>query len=440
MNLTKLKTYDEVREFLFGLRNTGMKYGIERMERLARALGHPERNYPIIHIAGTNGKGSTCASIEAIYREAGFRTGLYTSPHLIRLNERVQVGRVPIEDAKVVNLTRELIEVGNALEAEEPGLFPSFFEFMTAMAFIHFRDMQVDVAIIEVGLGGRLDATNVVNPDVTAITSIALDHTQILGETLEEIAREKAGILKKNIPVVLGRIEPGPQGVIKEIATERNCSIYQAGEVEDSELPESSLSGRYQRINAAIAAKCVQLLKGSLPVSQERLTAGLKKISWAGRWERKKLESGTDIILDSTHNSEGTIGLAENLESLRDEFGGDAKFLFIAGALGQDRADSLLQVIQKFASELIWICPDQPRASPWDAVKDRWPGHIPAREMKIADLIPSKNTVAVRPSEYPIIVTGSIYLIGEISTYLAGISDGGDAALQDDLKKVPSNQ
>ncbi|MEM7673949.1 MAG: folylpolyglutamate synthase/dihydrofolate synthase family protein [Verrucomicrobiota bacterium] len=431
----QLHRFEDVRAFLFSLRNTGMKYGIERMSRLVEAIGHPERAYPIIHVAGTNGKGSTCATIESIYRHAGYTTGLYTSPHLVRLNERVQVDREPIPDAKVVEMTRNLISVGNALEAEETGLFPSFFEFMTAMAFIYFQEKAVDVGIIEVGLGGRLDATNVVNPAITAITSIALDHTQILGDTLEKIACEKAGILKDGVPVVLGRIQEGPRKSIEQIAGDRACPVARPADIDDDALPHSALPGNYQRINAAVAVECVKHLQPVLPVSESSILSGLDSINWSGRWERLVLENGQEMILDSSHNSEGTMGLVENLESLRKEYAAGSRFPIIAGTLGRDRAEALLHTIAPFAAQLIWIRPNQPRASEWEAVSAFWPSEIPAEERGIQELFPKKHAVALAKTKVPIIATGSIYLIGEIHTQLQGLTDGGDTDLQDDLRK-----
>ena len=252
-----LDSYAEVRNFLFGLRNTGKTYGIERMERLAALIDHPERSYPVIHVAGTNGKGSTCAMLEALCREMGLRTGLYTSPHLIRLNERIQVDRQSIPNEAIVEKIRTLTTVAETLKEEDPDLYPSFFEFMTAAAFLHFAQKEVDVALIEVGLGGRLDATNVVHPAVTAITSIGLDHTQILGDTVEKIAAEKAGIIKPGIPVFLGNIDLGPRKVIETIAQERGAPVYYAA---DFPARDTNLQGSYQADNARLAAGIVRHL------------------------------------------------------------------------------------------------------------------------------------------------------------------------------------
>ncbi|MDR3229133.1 MAG: hypothetical protein LBT53_06960 [Puniceicoccales bacterium] len=193
------------------MRSQGAKFGIGRMRLLAAALGNPERRVPAIHIAGSNGKGSVAAMLEQILRDAGLRTGLYTSPHLVRLGERVQVNRVPLSDAAVCDYAAELLPIAARLGDADPADRPSFFEFMTAVAFLEFWRRRVDVAIVETGLGGRLDATNILVPVVSVITSISLEHTEYLGSTLEEVAAEKGGIIKPQTPVALGLLPPPPK-------------------------------------------------------------------------------------------------------------------------------------------------------------------------------------------------------------------------------------
>ena len=209
--------YSAVQEYLFGLKARGLKFGIDRMRVLVKALGHPERRYPVIHVAGTNGKGSVSALLDAILHAAGWRTGLYTSPHLVKLGERVQVDRQRLTEAEIIAYVNELRPA-----ADDPTLFsaadhPSFFEFMTAMAFLQFARRQVDAAVVEVGLGGRLDATNVVQPEVAAITSIGFDHCDMLGDRLESIAAEKAGIIK-----------PGCSARRRSSPTPTNCGPWRS--------------------------------------------------------------------------------------------------------------------------------------------------------------------------------------------------------------------
>src|SRR5512142_3271761 len=217
--------YAPVQDYLFGLKAGGLKFGVDRMRVFVEALGHPERRYPVIHVAGTNGKGSVSALLDAILHAAGWRTGRYTSPHLVKLGERVQVDRRLLSEAEIVAYANELRPV-----AARPGLFaaddhPSFFEFMTAMAFLQFARRAVDIAVVEVGLGGRLDATNVVEPEVAVITSIGLDHCDMLGDRIELSAAEKAGIIKPGRPVVLGRMPAAAEAVIRGIAAERGAPV-----------------------------------------------------------------------------------------------------------------------------------------------------------------------------------------------------------------------
>ena len=218
-----LQTYEAVRSYLYGLRHRGSLYGVDRMREFIRHLGHPEKAYPVVHVAGTNGKGSTCAMLESIFRQAGLKTGLFTSPHLVHQGERVQVNRQILTREEVMEYTRRLKPIAEAIEKEHTDHHPSFFEFMTGMAFLRFAEEQVDIGIFETGLGGRLDATNVLNPEVSVITSISLDHTDILGDTLEAIAAEKAGIIKPGKPVIMGLLPLEAEKVIETVAKERNC-------------------------------------------------------------------------------------------------------------------------------------------------------------------------------------------------------------------------
>jgi len=286
-------TYEAVRAYLYGLKHRGALYGIDRMEVFSEHLGFPHRAYPVVHVAGTNGKGSTCAMLEAIFRRAGYRTGLFTSPHLVHQGERVQVDRRILTREAIVSYTRKLKPVAEAIEAARPGYHPTFFEFMTGMAFLRFAEAEVDVGIIETGLGGRLDATNVVDPELTAITSISLDHTEILGDSLEAIAREKAGIIKPGKPVVLGLLPPEAEAVIRAIAAERGAPVHGIREWfgGESAFPPTALPGAYQRRNAAVAAVAAHLLaqSGRFRISEAEIAAGLLSVNWAGRWEHHAL-------------------------------------------------------------------------------------------------------------------------------------------------------
>ena len=226
MPVADFTDYASVQDYLFSLKPRGVKFGIDRMQSWIERLGHPERACPCIHITGTNGKGSTAAMLESILRAAGWKVGLYTSPHLVRLGERVQVNREILTEDQIIRYTNELRPIAEDVSRLNPDDHPSFFEFMTAMAFWQFARKRCDISIIEVGMGGRLDATNVVLPEISVITSISLDHCEILGDTVEKIAYEKAGIIKPGRPVVLGHVPPGAEVVIREVAEKCGSQVY----------------------------------------------------------------------------------------------------------------------------------------------------------------------------------------------------------------------
>jgi dihydrofolate synthase/folylpolyglutamate synthase len=419
----------ETERYLYGLRNRGSKYGIERMQVFAEALGRPERRYPVIHVAGTNGKGSVCAMLEGIYRRAGYRTGLFTSPHLVRLGERIQVNRRPLTDAQIEAYVDRLRTVGEQLAINDPLDHPTFFEFMAGMAFLHFADEEVDVAVLETGLGGRLDATNVVDPEVSVITSIGLDHTDILGHTLAAIAGEKAGIIKPGRPVVIGCLPREAEAVIRETAAARGCVVHSVREVfgvEDN-FPATNLEGDFQRRNAAVASLVVRLLQGRFPVTQAVAEAALQEVDWAGRWQRVRLADGRLLVLDSSHNPEGASALAHNLSHLVSTTG--RKPVILTGILGEERAAALLPVMARNASGLVLLQPDQPRALTPERLRTFIPADFAgeARTGTVAGLFPAHGQCTAGGPDDTLVVAGSIYLVGEICARLFpdGVPGGG---------------
>ena len=267
--------------WLTGLRNLGSRLGVDRMRALSERLGHPERCAPSFHVAGTNGKGSTSAMIEAIQRAQGRRTGLYTSPHLVEIGERLQVDRVPTTEARVVALAEELRPHYEAIAAADAGLAPTFFELITAAAWLEFRTRQVDVIVLETGLGGRLDATNICNPEVCVITSIGLDHQEYLGATLAAIAGEKAGILKPGVPCVVGQLPAEAEAVIVQRAREIGAPLHFVRDRFGAALPETNLLGAHQRWNAGAAWLACELAT-RLPFDAPAAAAALQNITWAG--------------------------------------------------------------------------------------------------------------------------------------------------------------
>jgi dihydrofolate synthase/folylpolyglutamate synthase len=442
-----LSDYTAVKDYLYGLKAGGVKYGIDRMQRLSAALGHPERTYPVIHVAGTNGKGSVSAMLEAIFRAAGRRTGLYTSPHLVRLGERVQVDRQALTEAEIVSYTNELRPVAEQAAVNAADEHATFFEFMTAMAFLQFQRKQVDVGIVEVGLGGRLDATNVVRPEVAVITSIGLDHVAELGGTLAQIAREKGGIIKPGRPVVIGRMPAEAEQVIREIAASRGAPVHSVREVFGEELavyPVTNLEGDCQRWNAATATLAVRLFneswravaprqaRGLEPVetvcrptgpaasarpaaviSDESISRGLLHVDWPGRWQRLSV-GGRFLILDASHNPEGALELDKNLARLVAETG--RKPIVVAGALGEFRARALLEVVLRHAVAVWIVTPHQNRATPFEDMLALVPAESRGRVQRgeLSEIFPDPRSCTLGQPGDTVVITGSIYLLGEV--------------------------
>ncbi|MDB6168372.1 MAG: fgs, partial [Verrucomicrobia bacterium] len=293
--------YAAVTDYLFGLKPAPGKFGIDRMRRFSAALGHPEEKIPVVHVAGTNGKGSVSAMVDAILRSAGWRVGLYTSPHLVNLGERVQVDRQILREDEILALTRELDRVAEEIGARHPDECPSFFEYMTAMALLAFTRRGCDVGVIETGLGGRLDATNIVTPEASVITSIGMDHCEYLGDELAQIAREKAGIIKPGRPVVMGLMPAEAEQVIRAVALERGSPLDSVAAEFGAELdgyPHTNLEGDYQRWNAATATLVARALPARWRITEKAIADGLKHVDWPGRWQRVKI-GGRLAILDA---------------------------------------------------------------------------------------------------------------------------------------------
>ncbi len=414
--------YPAVTAFLYAQKAQGAKFGVERMAPLAAALGHPERRVPCIHVAGTNGKGSVAAMIDAILHAARWRTGLFTSPHLVRLGERVQVDRTMLSEAEIVAYVTELRPIAARLAAENPDDEPSFFEYVTAMAFLQFARKACDIAVIEVGLGGRLDATNIVTPEVSVITSIAMDHCEILGSGIEQIATEKAGIIKPGRPVVMGRVPPAAETVIRRIAAERGSSVVSVVERYGSDLagyPHTNLEGDYQRWNAATATLAVQALAEHWRVDAGAITRGLTHVDWPGRWQRVRV-GGRLTILDASHNPEGAQVLDSNLAQLARETGRAP--IVITGVLGMARARPLIEVIARHAREIHVVVPRQPRACSQAEIESLVPVDFPGAVVRsdVEELFPEPDVCRAGGPDDVVVVTGSIYLLGEVMTRLGG--------------------
>src|SRR5664280_780687 len=304
-------TYSEAIQFLYGLRLFGAKFGLENTFKLAALAGDPQDKLRFIHVAGTNGKGSTCAMLESIYRAAGLRVGLFTSPHLVSFRERIQVNRQLIPEAEVIRLVEALRAANKENDA-------TLFEFATVMALKFFAEQKCDLVIWETGLGGRLDATNIVTPLVSVITNIGFDHQQWLGDTLARIAAEKAGIIKPGMPVITATAAPEALAVIEKIAHEKNVPLKLVT-VDDVQswltgTLAPPLLGEHQKLNAALALATVEMLQRQISVSAEKICAGLAAVDWPGRLQLVTRTGGQKILLDGAHNADGAKALRAALE------------------------------------------------------------------------------------------------------------------------------
>ncbi|MCH8474727.1 MAG: bifunctional folylpolyglutamate synthase/dihydrofolate synthase [Opitutales bacterium] len=415
-------TYSQLTQMLYRLRGGGVRYGIERMPPVLEALGNPQKKFPSVHVAGTNGKGSVCALLESCYRAAGQKTGLFVSPHLVKLGERVQVDRNILSEEALLRESVAMAKNLLSLVRENPDCHPSFFEWMTALGFQVFAREKVDLAFIETGLGGRLDATNVLDPVISVITSIGLDHCEILGSTYAEIAREKGGIIKAGRPVVLGLVPPEAEEVLREIAERHGSPVFSVREKwgeRDDTLPPTLLRPAFQRRNAATLQLVHQVLKDTPHgISPKALDQGVEQFRWEARWTRMEKE-GKHLVLDTTHNAEGARFLEESLAELVSR---ETLHTVVLGTTGEDRAEALLAAVLPYARELVLVAPDQPRAVPPPVLAGKIPKSYrgTVRCSTVEDEIDaSGNPRCGNPGE-TILFTGSIYLIGEILSRLRG--------------------
>jgi dihydrofolate synthase / folylpolyglutamate synthase len=309
--------YSDAIRFLYDLRRFGLKLGLDTTRHLAERLGHPERSLRFIHVAGTNGKGSTCAILESIYRAAGYRVGLFTSPHLVRFSERIQVNRVAIPDDDVVRLVTRLRQQVDGLPADR---HPTFFEVVTILALLYFAEQQCDLVIWETGMGGRLDATNIVTPLASVITNIQFDHQAWLGSTRAQIAAEKAGIIKANIPVLTATDELDALEVISYTAQSLGAplTVVTHAHVEAARdfLGHLNLLGEHQKQNATLALATVQTLNPLLPIADDQKDFALRQVRWPGRLQLVQLPNQRQLLLDGAHNLAGAESLHLAIQQL----------------------------------------------------------------------------------------------------------------------------
>ena len=427
-----MERYFETLEKIFNLRGGIIDLRLDRMSQALALFNHPENQFPSLHIAGTNGKGSTAAALHNILQQAGYRTALYTSPHLESFTERIRVGQQEIAQAEVVSLAVEVWQ--RTAEANVP---LTFFEFITVMAFIYFARNRVDVAVIEVGLGGRLDATNVVTPLVSVITTISKDHEAYLGPDELSIAREKGGIIKPRIPVVCGKMSEPVVKLLREIAQAVESPAYfletafsfllknerlfdYIGIKQNLSHLAVALRGRHQLANASLALAALELASEHFPVPEDTLRRGLETVRWPGRLE--VMSERPLVILDGAHNPEGVCALADELLELRQ--GRKIRLLF--ATMADKEWQLMLGILAKLADEMIFTRVAMERSADPELLAKNIPIPVPNR------VIPDSQTAlaALLDSAQPddiIVVAGSLYLLGEVRPLLATASARADA-------------
>jgi dihydrofolate synthase / folylpolyglutamate synthase len=388
--------------WLYGLQRFGIKLGLENIQRLIAVLRVDLGRARVIHVAGTNGKGSVCAMIDSILREQKYRTGLFTSPHLVTFRERIRVnGEMISEDAVANGLTtiRDLVRNWNP--------HPTFFEVTTALALKHFSNTTIDVSILETGLGGRLDATNAVQSDVSVITSIAFDHQQWLGQSLREIATEKAGIIKPKIPVVSAPQAPDVEKVIRTRGAECEAPLQF---VNDSYQKTSvGLSGEYQKQNAAVAITALRAAK--IDINESSIARGLASVDWPARFQRWD----DRIVIDGAHNPAAARIL---VETWREIFGTQRASLILA-VLSDKDLRGICEALAPIANSVLLPKIRSARATPPDELAQIFAAITRSLPYSITDSIPDALALAdTKPN--PILLTGSLHFAGEVLAYLHG--------------------
>jgi dihydrofolate synthase/folylpolyglutamate synthase len=441
---SNLKNYNETVNYLYGLQRHGIKLGLENSRRLMSVLGEPQKSFRSIHIAGTNGKGSTATIIASILKRNGFKVGLYTSPHLVSFTERIRIDNSPILESDVISLTYHIRKA-----IANTDIRPTFFEFITAMAFYYFACKKVDWAVVEVGMGGRLDATNVLLPDVSIITNIGLDHTEFLGEGFLDIAFEKAGIIKPTIPVVTATIHPEALRVLEKTAKDHGCEIHiynkdfkstlvfmddkrivfdyrgmnpsmaHANSYREYNNLSLPIPGKHQLYNVSLAIRvCEILTQGGLSISGDVINNGLLNLNFEGRLER--VSQTPLIIIDSAHNPEAARALSDTVK----EIFPTKKIILIVGIMKDKDIKGILEPLMQISDAVILTRPKGERATSPEKLKENIKTNV------MPNSISTTNTVAeaiefaktLWQEDNIILVTGSFYTTGEVKELLGHTS------------------
>ena len=396
-------------------RRFGMRPSLDAIRGVCDALGDPQKNLRAIHVAGTNGKGAVCAMIDACLRAGGLRACRYTSPHLVRINERFFVDGKPVDDATLESAADKVFHADSDTNSQL-----TFFEALTAVAFIAFSEAKCDYAVLETGLGGRLDATNICMPEICVITKIGLDHCDWLGDTVEKITAEKAGIIKKGVPIVLGKNEPEVIAVVKARASEVGAPFFYAPDMADeSEIPGGfSLEGAFNRENAVTALAALKVLKKG---SRD----GLSNVVWPGRFQRVGR-----FIIDGAHNPPAARALAAALSKYA-PFAGSVPTL-IAGFCGDKDVDETLRILAPLVGKGIAVRTNNPRSlAPEELARKMESAGIPAISCDSIHLALEKMGPVPNGSGADTLICGSLFLAGEVLAELSAFpwqADRFDAA------------
>jgi dihydrofolate synthase/folylpolyglutamate synthase len=428
-------TYPEAIQFLYGLRWFGAKFGLSNTFKLAALAGNPQNQLRFVHVAGTNGKGSTCAMLESIYRAAGLRVGLFTSPHLVAFGERIQVNRRVISERNIARLAAEMesllgqgwgtpdtprqaagsrreVELRSPEQADSTASeHPTFFEVVTVMALRYFVEQRCDLVIWETGLGGRLDATNIVTPLASVITNIQYDHQKWLGETLASIAAEKAGIIKSGIPVLTATDASEALQVITETARRQAAPLTTLSPAEMGRPPLDTvhlpLLGEHQRMNAVVAVATVRALASQIPVSDDIIRAGLSRVHWAGRLQLVIRPTGQKILLDGAHN----VGGAGILAAAMREYFPSAAPTLVLGILRDKDWPAMCEILAPLASRILLVpVPSERSAAPQELAEACRRANPGARVIECASL---GEALEQTNKDGFVTIGGSLYLIGE---------------------------
>jgi len=421
-----MNDYDNTINYLYSLQNFGIKLGLTNITALLRRLGSPHEAYKTIHIAGTNGKGSTASALESVLLKEGYRVGLYTSPHLVDFKERFRVNGKDIDEQSIVRLTKIIRARKDDLNIDSE---ITFFEYTTALAFCYFMEQDVDIAIIEVGMGGRLDATNVLTPTVSVITSISKEHEQYLGDTLEEIAGEKAGIIKEDIPVVLSANDDRVVKVVEQIAKKKRAKLHRQNQGfeyivrRDGTFDyhginkayaylEKGLLGAHQYSNFTTALAALEVISDKgFSVSEESVRTGLKTARWPGRFE---VVSDTPlIILDGAHNNESMETAVKTLS----EHYADKRVITVLGVMKDKDVSGIIERVERVSDNVIITKPEIDRAASPDELAGLFSGDKEVVTTVSVDEALNRAK-EMTDTDSLIFVTGSLFTVGDAKRHL----------------------